>query len=149
MAGTSKPKQSAAAGYSGTPLPKKLGVKPEHTLALVGAPGGWEVAGLPPDVVVRHGMRSRADVVIAFVRRAAELDTVLATVVPKLGPEDALWMAWPRRAGGHDSDVTDDLLREVLLPTGLVDVKVAALDSNWSGLRFVRRKELRRPVAGR
>jgi hypothetical protein len=143
VAGTRKPIQSAPAGYSGTPLAKKLGVKPEHTLALVGAPGGWEVPDLPPDVVVRHGMRSRADVVIAFVRRAAELDTVLTAVVPKLGPEDAMWVAWPRRAGGHDSDITDNVLREILLPTGLVDVKVAAIDANWSGLRFVWRKELR------
>ena len=155
MAGTLKPRSSPAAkpsppsppspaaGYSGTPLAKKLGIKPGHVLALVGAPAGWEVPGLPPDVPSRRGMRGPADVVIAFVRRAAELDTVLATVVPKLGREGALWIAWPRRAGGHNSDVTENLLRDRFLPTGLVDVKVAALDANWSGLRFVWRKELR------
>jgi len=135
--------RSSRTGYSGTTLARKLGVKPGHVLALVGAPGGWEVPGLPPDVAVRRGMRGRADVVVAFVRRAVELDALRATVVPKLGPEDALWIAWPRRAGGHQSDVTDNLLRERMLPTGLVDVKVAALDANWSGLRFVRRKQLR------
>ncbi|HUO49544.1 MAG TPA: DUF3052 domain-containing protein [Acidimicrobiales bacterium] len=149
MAGTPKPRTSPAAGYSGTPLAKKLGIKPAHVVALVGAPGGWEVPELPADVVVRRGMRSRADVVVAFVRRAVELDAVLATVVPKLGSADSLWVAWPRRAGGHDSDVTENLLRELLLPTGLVDVKVAALDQNWSGLRFVRRRELRAPASAR
>jgi hypothetical protein len=134
------------AGYSGTPLAKKLGLRPGHVLALVGAPAGWEVEGLPEGVLSRRGMRGRADVVVAFVRAAVELDTVRSSVVPKLRAEDALWVAWPRRAGGHDGDVTENLLRDVLLPTGLVDVKVAALDANWSGLRFVWRKELRAGV---
>jgi hypothetical protein len=146
VAGTPKSRTSPVAGYSGTPLAKKMCIKAGHVVNLVGALGGWDVPELPADVVVRRGMRARADVVVAFVRRAVELDAVLATVVPKLGPEDALWVAWPRRAGGHDSDVTENLLRELLLPTGLVDVKVAALDPNWSGLRFVWRKELRGSV---
>lgn len=142
VAGPSKT-PSRGAGYSGTPLAKKLGLRPGHVLALVGAPAGWEVEGLPEGARSRRGMRGPADVVVVFVRAAAELDTVCKPVVARLRPEDALWIAWPRRAGGHDSDLTENLLRQVLLPTGLVDVKVAALDTNWSGLRFVWRKELR------
>jgi hypothetical protein len=129
------------AGYSGTPLAVKLGLRPGQVLALVGAPAGWSVEPVPDGVRVRRGLRGPADVVIAFVRRAVELDTVRSVVLPKLGPDGAVWVAWPRRAGGHDSDVTDNLLREVLLPTGVVDVKVAALDEDWSGLRFVWRRE--------
>jgi hypothetical protein len=127
-------------------LAKKLGLRPGHVLALVGAPAGWEVEGLPEGVLCRRGLRGRADVVVAFVRAAVELDAVRSSVVPKLRAGDALWIGWPRRAGGHHSDVTENLLRDVLLPTGLVDVKVAALDTNWSGLRFVWRKELRAGV---
>ncbi len=145
---SSTPKPPGA-GYSGTPLAKKLGLRPGHVLALVGAPAGWTVGGLPEGSRARRGLRGPADVVIAFVRRGADLDPMCASVVPKLGPEDALWVAWPRRAGGHDSDVTDNLLREALLPTGLVDVKVAAIDEDWSGLRFVWRRELRDKIARR
>jgi len=124
-------------------------LRPGHVLALVGAPAGWTVAGLPEGARARRGLRGPADVVIAFVRRSNDVDAMCASVVPKLGPEDALWVAWPRRAGGHDSDVTDNILRDVLLPTGLVDVKVAAIDEDWSGLRFVWRKERRAEVRAR
>jgi len=143
------PRSNREAGYSGTPLAKKLGLRPGAVLALVGAPAGWTVEGLPDGGRVRRGLRGSADVVVAFVRRAADLDQVRSAVVPALGPEDALWIAWPRRAGGHDSDVTENLLREVVLPTGLVDVKVAALDTDWSGLRFVWRKERRAAIGPR
>jgi hypothetical protein len=137
------------AGSPGTPLARKLGLRPGHVLALVGAPAGWLVEALPDGVRTRRGLRGGADVVVVFVRRAAELDKVGAGVASKLGPEDALWVAWPRRAGGHESDVTDNVVRAALLPTGLVDVKVAALDADWSGLRFVWRRELRARVRGR
>jgi hypothetical protein len=84
--------------------------------------------------------------VIAFLRRASELDQVLASVVPVLGPEDALWLAWPRKAAGHLSDLGDNVVRAAALRTGLVDIKVAALGEDWSGLRFVWRRELRPQV---
>ncbi|HYA68794.1 MAG TPA: DUF3052 domain-containing protein [Acidimicrobiales bacterium] len=147
MADPPLPKRPPASGYSGTPLAEKLGLRPGHVLALVGAPAGWSVERLPDGARARRGLRGRADVVVAFVRRAAELDTVASVVVPKLGPNDALWVAWPRRAGGHVSDVTDTVVRSAFLPGGLVDVKVAALDDDWSGLRFVWRRE-RRARAG-
>ena len=130
-------------GYSGTPLARKLGIRPGAVVALVGAPKGWVVPDVPEGVRVRRSLGKSADVVIAFVRRAADLAGVVGDVAAVLGPEDALWLLWPRRAAGHDSDVTENLLREVVLPTGLVDVKVAAVGEDWSGLRFVWRKELR------
>ncbi len=139
----------AAGGYSGTPLARKLGIRPGDVVALVGAPRGWSVPGLPDGARTRRSLGSGADVVIAFVRRAADLEGVVRAVAAVLGPEDSLWLAWPRRAAGHDSDVTDGLLREVVLPTGLVDVKVAAVGEDWSGLRFVWRREVRGSVAAR
>jgi hypothetical protein len=87
--------------------------------------------------------------VVAFVRRAADVPGVVDTVAAVLGPDEALWLAWPRRAAGHDSDVTENLLREVVLPTGLVDVKVAAVGEDWSGLRFVWRREVRAGLGDR
>jgi hypothetical protein len=134
-------------GYSGTPLARKLGIRPGDVVALVGAPRGWTVPDLPDGARVRRSLGTGADVVIAFVRRAADLEDVVAKVAAVLGPDDALWTVWPRRAAGHESDVTDNLLREVVLPTGLVDVKVAAVGEDWSGLRFVWRRE-RRPGVG-
>jgi len=136
-------------GYSGTPLAKKLGVRPGDVVALVGVPRGWTVPDLPEGARTRRAVGTGADVVIAFVRRAADLEEVVAKVTGVLGPEDALWVLWPRRAGGHDSDVTDNLVREVVLRSGLVDVKVAAVGADWSGLRFVWRKERRAAVEAR
>ena len=138
----------AAAGYSGTPLARKLGILPGHVVALVGAPRGWEVPDLPDGVRTRRSLGAGADVVVVFVRRAAALERAVTAVVGVLGPGDAVWLLWPRRAAGHDSDVTENLLREVVLPTGLVDVKVAAVGEDWSGLRFVWRRSTRPTVAG-
>lgn len=131
------------AGYSGTPPAKKLGIKEGTVLALVSSPDGWAIPALPDGVALRSSLRGRFDVAVVFVRSAAELRR-RGEGLARATPDDAsLWIAWPRKAGGHVSDVTEDLLREVLLPTGLVDVKVAAIDDDWSGLKFVRRKDLR------
>jgi hypothetical protein len=118
-------------------LARKLAIRPGDVVALLGAPAGWSVDDLPDGARLRRGLRGGAEVVIAFLRRAAELETVLPKVVPTLGPTDALWLAWPRRAAGHESDLGDDLVRRAGLAAGLVDVKVAALGEDWSGLRFV------------
>ncbi|MGA2521391.1 MAG: DUF3052 family protein [Acidimicrobiales bacterium] len=143
------PGHTGTGGYSGTPLARKLGVRPGHVVALVGAPRGWAVPDLPEGARTRRSLRSGADVVIAFCRRAAELDDMVATVTAVLGPEDAVWVAWPRRAAGHDSDVTDEIVRRAGIGGGLVDVKVAALGEDWSGLRFVWRRGDRAAVAAR
>jgi len=137
-----------AAGYSGTSLAKKLGVKPGMAVAVLDAPADWSIPELPADVQTKRARRSSSavkdvDVVIAFCRSRADVVATRA-LVTVLGASSALWVAWPRKAAGHMSDVTENLLRELLLPTGLVDVKVAALDNDWSGLKFVWRKENRR-----
>lgn len=124
-------------GYSGTPLARKIGIKDGHTVVFLGAPKGWGIDGVAP------ATRGTGDVVLAFFRSFADFSASapkLASALPKTG---MLWIAWPRKAGGHVSDMTENGLRDVLLPTGLVDVKVAALDEDWSGLKFVWRKELR------
>jgi hypothetical protein len=138
------PPAAGAAESSG--LARKLGIRPDDVVALVGAPTGWSAGQLPPGARLRRGLRGQADMVIAFLRRASELDRVLASVVPVLGPEDALWLAWPRKAAGHVSDLGDNVVRTAALQTGLVDIKVAALGEDWSGLRFVWRRELRPQV---
>jgi len=139
------------AGYSGTPLARKLGVRDAAVLALLDAPASWSVPELPGGVEVRRftsASRRRGaglaevDVALVFCRAAADVAAV-TSLVESLPVSSALWVAWPRKAGGHVSDVDENLLRTVLLPTGVVDVKVAALDTDWSGLKFVWRKENR------
>ena len=132
------------AGYSGTPLVRKLGIKTGHRLALIGAPAGWTVEGLPEDVHVSRRATARgADVVIGFFADLATLRRRTPRLAQAIVVDGALWLAWPRRAGGHRSDITDNEIRAVVLPLGLVDIKVAALDDDWSGLKVVWRKELR------
>ncbi len=130
------------AGYSKTPLAKKLGIKPQTRLALDGAPRGWVVPDLP-DGVTTAAAAGPADVVVAFFGRAAELPERLPGLAERIFPAGALWVAWPRRAGGHKSDITENGLRDHALPLGIVDIKVAAIDADWSGLKFVWRRENR------
>lgn len=127
------------AGYSATPQVRKLGIKPGMRVAVEHAPPGWHLDDPPPFVVAASGA---ADVLIRFVRTAAELAAV-ESLGKRIFPDGALWIAWPRRAAGHVSDVTDNGIREAVLPLGLVDVKVAAIDEDWSGLKIVWRKERR------
>ena len=122
-------------GYSATPQARKLGLKPGLRLGLVNAPAGWAPTDPPPTVPAADGA---ADVLIVFVRSAAEL-AGLVEQARRVFPDGALWVAWPRRAGGHVSDVSENGIRDAVLPHGLVDVKVAAIDATWSGLAFVRR----------
>jgi hypothetical protein len=132
------------AGYSGTPLARKLGIKQGHSLALLGAPPGWSINDLPPDVrTTRRRTSTPADVVVAFFYELAALKQQIADLATRITVNGALWVAWPRRAGGHNSDITDNEVRAAVLPLGLVDVKVAALDEDWSGLKMVWRKERR------
>jgi len=134
------------AAYSKNPLARKLGIKPEHRLLVVGAPSGWDVPELPAGVGLRRVQRlprsGSADVVLLFLRRPAELSAI-QPLGEMIFPDGAGWVAWPRKAGGHVSDVTENDIREASLPYGLVDVKVAALDDDWSGLKIVWRRERR------
>ncbi len=134
----------ADAGYSGTPLVKKVGVKAGQCLRIVHRPDGWELPGLP-DGVFADGT---PDVTIAFYRERTRLTAEAAGLAGALADSAMLWIAWPRKAAGHRSDITENSLREILLPLGVVDVKVAALGEDWSGLKFVRRRENRAKNGG-
>jgi hypothetical protein len=130
------------AGYSGTPLPTKLGLNEGMTLALLKAPSGV-VADLPNGVAVKRQARGRADVVVAFFTRRADFERRVQGLGTMIFPSGGLWIAWPKRAAGIPTDMTDDIVREVALPLGLVDNKVCAIDETWSGLRVVWRRERR------
>ncbi len=134
---------TAAGGYSGTPLAKKIGVKPGHQLRLHHAPGHWDIPGLPADCEVTAGGPRGADVTVAFYRERRHLGDEAPGLVLDLADTAMLWIAWPRKAAGHVSDITENGLRDLFLPLGVVDVKVAALGDDWSGLKFVRRRENR------
>jgi hypothetical protein len=136
----------AEAGYSGTPLAKKLGIEPGHAVALLGAPDGFDdllAETLPDGVVVRTRASGRADVVISFHTSRADFARRLPAATKAMDVDGGLWIAWPKRASGVPTDMTDNVVREVALPTGLVDVKVCAIDATWSGLRLCWRTELR------
>lgn len=134
------------AGYSGTPLPKKLGIKEGARLALVGAPDAFlesALAPLPDQVELRARARGPLDMIVFFTKTRAELERRFGKLASALDPAGALWIAWPKRASGVPTDLTEDTLRDVGLPQGLVDIKVCAIDDTWSGLKFVIRKENR------
>jgi len=134
-----------AAGYSGTPLAKKLGIKPGHAVALLRAPDGFEATleGLPDGVTFRTAARGTNDVLVTFHTRRADLEQRLPARLAAMDVDGGLWVAWPKRASGVASDITEDTVRQVCLPLGLVDNKVCAIDATWSGLRVVWRRELR------
>jgi hypothetical protein len=134
------------AGYSGTALPRKLGIKPETRLALLGAPEGFDetLGELPPGVTVRRSARATLDVIVAFFSERAELERRLPALTKALDQAGGLWIAWPKRASGLATDLGDGVVRELGLAAGLVDNKVCAIDATWSGLRFVYRLRDRR-----
>lgn len=136
-----------AAGYSSTPQARKLGLKPGQRVRIDQPPDGWALDHPPELSMVAEP--EAADVILSFFRNAAELPARLPALAAAIYPEGALWIAWPRKAGGHRSDITENLLRDQALPLGIVDVKVAALDEDWSALRFVWRVENRPRAPGR
>jgi hypothetical protein len=131
------------AGYSGTPLPKKLGLKEGSRLALLGAPDNFDhtLGPLPSGVMTRSRAAGEADVIVLFVTKFAKLRTEFGKAM-KLMPESGgmLWVAWPKKAAKTDSDLDEGLIRDFGLAAGVVDTKVCAIDEKWSGLRFSRRK---------
>ena len=133
-----------SAGYSGTPLPRKLGIREGGTFALVDPPD--EAAALLdplPDGARRVARPDAADVVIAFATAHETLARHLEGLAAAIFPDRTLWVAWPKRASKVPTDITEDVVRKVTLPLGLVDVKVAAIDETWSGLKLVWRREHR------
>jgi hypothetical protein len=131
------------AGYSGTPLSKKLGVVAGSKTIVLGAPPGFAIEDLPPGVEPKTRLSGGADVVVFFTKVRAALSTKLPALMEAVFPDGAAWVAWPKKTSKVPTDVTEDVVREVALPLGLVDVKVCAIDETWSGLKLVVRKELR------
>jgi hypothetical protein len=135
------------AGYPGTPLGRKLGIGEGDEVALIGAPERFEdTLGDLPDVASLHtnlADDARYDVIVAFVTQRAELEAELPRLRARMAPACGLWIAWPKRASRVPTNMSDQVIRDVVLPTGLVDNKVCAIDDTWSGLRLVIRKQNR------
>ena len=138
------------AGYSGTPLPTKLGIKKDHRVALIHAPASFAkiLGNLPEGVKIRQSNRRKQepsenanllDVMVFFTDNRAELVKEFRGLAERLSPAGGLWIAWPKKASGVPTDLTEDRIREIGLEAGLVDNKVCAVDHTWSGLRFVHR----------
>ena len=125
------------AGYSSTPLARKLGIKPGHRVLALGAPDGFAIPGLPGGVVLRSTARGSADVIVSFHDRRADLARRMPRLRALMEPAAGLWIAWPKRASGVPTDLTEDVVRELALEHRLVDNKVCAIDGTWSGLRLV------------
>jgi len=137
--------QTRLDGYSGTPLPKKLGIKPGHTVVLAGAPGDFEktLGALPEGVELRRQNRGARELTIWFVTARRDLEGRMARMVKAVG-DGAVWIAWPKKASGVRTDVTEPVVRSTGLAAGLVDYKICAIDATWSGLLFTRRKAARK-----
>jgi hypothetical protein len=133
------------AGYSGTPLWKKLGLKEGVTLATVNAPTGFvdDLGELPSLANIRKGLKADEMLGIVFVGNRAGLEKQIATAAKKLNRDGTLWVSWPKKSSTLFKDLTEDGIRDVVLPMGLVDVKVCAVNDDWSGLKLMVRKELR------
>jgi hypothetical protein len=133
------------AGYSGTPLAKKLGIMTDARVVVLNEPEGFRslLDPLPDGVVFRSALRAEADVVMLFVVERKEFERRIAAAEKAIFPAGAIWIAWPKKASKVPTDMTEDVVRAVALPRGLVDNKVCAIDEVWSGLRIVWRKENR------
>jgi hypothetical protein len=136
----------ATAGYSGTPLVKKLGIREGARVLLVNAPGNYRklVAPLPQGVRILSRAGKDLDVVHIFADARSELERRIVTLLPSLAQDGMIWVSWPKKASKVPTDITEGTIRDVALPLGLVDVKVCAVDDTWSGLKLVIRKELRK-----
>ncbi len=143
--------EMSTAGYSGTPLPRKLGLKDGQVTAFVALPGSLETLATAATFgsVERRadwtgfGAPARFDVIHAFTTRRADLEGGLPGMRAALKPAGMIWVSWPKKAAKVETDVTEDVVRAVALPLGLVDVKVCAVDATWSGLKLVIPRDLR------
>jgi hypothetical protein len=133
------------AGYSGTPLPRKLGIAEGTLFATERAPDGFArtLGELPPGADWRRQVRPGLDVVVAFYTKRSPMVAAWPRLTAAVAPHGTVWLAWPKKASKVPTDITEDVLREEFLPTGWVDNKVCAIDDTWSGLRFALRRELR------
>jgi hypothetical protein len=136
---------SGGQGYSGTPLAKKLGIGTGHRVWLVEPPSNYRmlVAPLPDGVTFVSKPSNTTDVAHVFTSKRRELEKTLRSLRKALKPDAVIWVSWPKQASKLPTDLTEDVIREVALPMGLVDIKVCAVDETWSGLKLVLRRELR------
>jgi hypothetical protein len=135
----------ASAGYSGTPLAKKLGIGTGHRVWLAQAPANYKslVAPLPDGVTFVTKATNTTDVAHVFATKRSVLEKALRSLRKALKPDAAIWVSWPKKTSKMPTDITEDVIRDVALPMGFVDIKVCAVDETWSGLKLVVRKELR------
>jgi hypothetical protein len=140
----------ATTGYSGTPLAKKLGIKPGSQVVVINGPSNYRelLEPLPEGTALGPSVTATTDVVHVFSASRAELTSVLASILEVLRADAAVWVSWPKKASKVATDITEDTIRSVALPLGLVDIKVCAVTDVWSGLKLVIRKE-KRGVTGR
>ena len=133
-------------GYSWTPLAKKLGIKPGFRIKTFKPPSNYPalLAPLPDDVVIASAARPPVDLWHLFARSRKELATKLPECRKQIRPDGMIWVSWPKKASRVDTDLTEDVIREVAFPLQLVDIKVCAVDETWSGLKLVIRREHRR-----
>lgn len=132
------------AEQSGTPLPDKLGIRQGMTVGILNAPNYFNLdLGDPPRDVEIHRTEAPADIYLIFADTAAEAERGFHRAMTMLPRDGSIWIAWPKKSSGVTTDITEEALRDLFLPTGMVDNKVCSIDETWSGLRFVVRKENR------
>jgi hypothetical protein len=136
----------AMAGYSGTPLPKKLGIKPGYSVVLLNAPSGYKktLGEVPDGVKFATSIASEHNLIHIFTASRKELEKELPRLARKIAQDGMIWVSWPKKASGAKTDITEDTVRDTALALGLVDVKVCAVDEIWSGLKLVIRVENRK-----
>lgn len=136
-------KSAPAAGYSGTPLPKKLGIKADSVVWLIGAPDDFEatLGRVESGVQIVRSTRKAVELIVLFVRSESEYVKKLPDALRRVGEGGGIWVAWPKKASGVATDLTENTIRDICLTTGFVDYKVCAIDATWSGLKFSRRRK--------
>jgi len=134
------------AGYSGTPLPQKLGIKPCLAVVTINSPTNYRrlLGTIPEGVTFSDRLRSDSSFVHVFIQKRSELEQRLSAIRGKIADTGTVWVSWPKRSSGVPTDVTEDVVRAVALPLGFVDVKVCAIDETWSGLKLMVRRSNRK-----
>jgi hypothetical protein len=134
------------AGYSGTPLPQKLGIKPGLTVVTINAPANYRrlLGQIPDSVTFSERLKSGSSFVHLFTSRWSEMQKKMSILRDKISDNGAIWVSWPKKSSGISTDVTEDVIREIALPLGFVDIKVCAVDDIWSGLKLMIRRENRK-----
>ena len=134
------------AGYSGTPLPQKLGIKPGLMVVTINPPANYRrlLGQIPDSITFSERLKSGSSFVHLFTSRRSEMQKKMSILRDKISDNGAIWVSWPKKSSGISTDVTEDVIREIALPLGFVDIKVCAVDETWSGLKLMIRRENRK-----